>query len=81
MTSPKPSEHFNLERDLPTCTADIRAQREHRPQVGTDWLEQITQLEAQVPEVPRDLIRRFTFAGCVAFELDAPTRRKSIAGN
>jgi len=78
MTSPKPSERLDFERDVPTTGADIRALRKHRPQAGPNWLEQVTKLAAQAPDAATELRHRATFADCVTFELASPAADSSV---
>jgi hypothetical protein len=69
MSSKRPSDLLNLERDLPTTPEDIRALRENRPKPAADWLEQLTKLSRQIPNVEEVRRWRKTFAGCEPFEL------------
>lgn len=69
MNSKKAPDLLNLERDIPTTPEDIRALRENRPEPADDWLEQLTQLCMQVPNLEEVRRRRKTFAGCEPFEL------------
>jgi|GEM_PF-2961717 len=68
MTSKRVSDLFG-DDDLPTAADDVHALREHRPRLGTDWLDELTALAAQAPEAASDLRRRRTFAGLPPFEL------------
>jgi hypothetical protein len=68
MTSRKP-ELLDLERDIPTTPEDIRALRENRPQRGEDWLNQLTRMSQQIPNLEEILRKRRTFEGCEPFEL------------
>jgi hypothetical protein len=65
----KPPDLLNLERDLPTTPEDIRALRENRPKPAADWLEQLTKVVRQIPNLEEVRLRRKTFAGCEPFEL------------
>jgi len=67
--SSKRSELLNLERDLPTTPEDIRALRENRPRPAADWLDELTRLSRQIPNVEEVRLRRKTFEGCEPFEL------------
>jgi len=58
-----------LDLDIPTTPEDIRALEENRPKLGSDWLEQLTKLSKQIPNVEEVRRRRKTFAGCEPFEL------------
>lgn len=69
MSSKEPSDHLDLERDIPTTPEDIRALRENRPRFGPDWLEQLQKLVDQVPNAHEIRRRRKTFEGCEPFEL------------
>lgn len=69
MSSKKKPELLNLERDIPTTPEDIRALRENRPKPAADWLEQLTKLSKQIPNVEEVRRRRKTFVGCEPFEL------------
>lgn len=69
MSSKKPPELLNLERDIPTTPEDIRALRENRPKPAANWLEQLTKLSRQIPNLEEIRRRRKTFAGCEPFEL------------
>ncbi len=71
MSSRKPSDLPDLERDIPTTPEDIQALRKNRPVTGPNWLEQLQALIDQVPpDVAREnLRRRKTFEGCEPFEL------------
>jgi hypothetical protein len=68
MTSRKP-DLLHLERDIPTTPEDIRALRENRPKRGEDWLNQLTRLSQQIPDLEEIIRRRGTFEGCEPFEL------------
>jgi hypothetical protein len=68
MTSRKP-ELLDLERDIPTTPEDIRALRENRPKVGEDWLNQLTRVSQQIPNLEEIIGKRRTFEGCEPFEL------------
>ena len=68
MTSKK-SELLNLERDIPTTPEDIRALRENRPKPAADWLDQLTKVVRQIPNLEEVRRRRKTFEGCEPFEL------------
>jgi hypothetical protein len=70
MTSRKP-ELLDLEKDIPTTAEDIRALRENRPRLypGEDWLNMLTRLYEQVPNVEELRRKRRTFEGCEPFEL------------
>jgi hypothetical protein len=68
MSSKKP-ELLNLERDIPTTPEDIRALRENRPKPAADWLDQLTKIVRQIPNLEEVRRRRKTFAGCEPFEL------------
>lgn len=68
MSSNSP-DFLDLERDIPTTPEDIRALREHRPQAGADWLEQLTEMSEQFPNADEIRLRRPTFAGYEPFEL------------
>jgi len=67
--SSKKSDLLNLERDIPTTPEDIRALRENRPKRAADWLDELTRLSEQIPNVEEVRRRRKTFAGCEPFEL------------
>ncbi len=69
MSSKKPADLLNLERDIPTTPEDIRALRENRPKPAADWLDELTRLSEQIPNVEQVRRRRKTFAGCEPFEL------------
>jgi hypothetical protein len=69
MTSKKYLDIGNLAKDLATTPEDIRALRESRPQVGPDWLDQLTKLSEQIPNAEEIRRRRKTFADCEPFEL------------
>jgi len=68
MTSRKP-ELLDLEKDIPTTPEDIRALRENRPKVGEDWLNQLTRVSQQTPNLEEVIRKRRTFEGCEPFEL------------
>ncbi|PYQ55682.1 MAG: hypothetical protein DMF53_27575 [Acidobacteria bacterium] len=68
MTSRK-SELLDLEKDIPTTPEDIRALRENRPKVGEDWLNQLTRVSQQIPNLEEIIRKRRTFEGCEPFEL------------
>jgi hypothetical protein len=68
MTSRK-SELLDLEKDIPTTPEDIRALRENRPKVGEDWLNQLTRISQQIPNLEEIIRKRRTFEGCEPFEL------------
>jgi hypothetical protein len=68
MTSTKP-DLLNLERDIPTTPEDIRALRENRPKRGEDWLNQLTRVSRQIPNLEAVIRRRRTFKGFEPFEL------------
>jgi hypothetical protein len=71
MTSRRVSDLFGGD-DLPTTADDVRALREHRPQLlqpGIDWLEELTVLASQAPPAAAGLRLRRTFAGLAPFEL------------
>jgi hypothetical protein len=68
MTSRKP-ELLDLEKDIPTTAEDIRALRENRPKVGEDWLNQLTRVSQQIPNLEEIIRKRRTFEGCEPFEL------------
>jgi hypothetical protein len=69
MSSKRPPDLLNLERDIPTTPEDIRALRENRPQAWSNWWDQLTRLSEQIPNVEEVRRRRKTFAGCEPFEL------------
>ncbi len=69
MSSKRPFELLDLERDLPTTPEDIRALRENRPRAGDDWLEQLQSLADQFPLSEEVRNKRRTFVGCEPFEL------------
>lgn len=69
MSSKKPPDLLDLERDLPTTPEDIRALRENRPQTEGEWWELLTRLSEQIPNLEEVRRRRKTFAGCEPFEL------------
>jgi hypothetical protein len=69
MTLKEPPDLLNLERDIPTTPEDVRALRENRPKRAADWLEQLTRLSKQIPNLEEIRRRRKTFAGCEPFEL------------
>ena len=69
MSSKNPPDLLNLERDIPTTPEDIRTLRENRPKPGPDWLDELTRLSQQIPNVEEVRRRRKTFAGCEPFEL------------
>ena len=68
MTSTKP-DLLNLERDIPTTPEDIRALRENRPKRSEDWLNQLTQVSRQIPNLEAVIRSRRTFEGFKPFEL------------
>jgi hypothetical protein len=68
MTSRKP-ELLDLEKDIPTTPEDIRALRENRPKVSEDWLNQLTRVSQQIPNLEEIIRKRRTFEGCEPFEL------------
>jgi hypothetical protein len=68
MTSRKP-EFLDLEKDIPTTPDDTRALRENRPKVGEDWLNQLTRVSQQIPNLEEIIRKRRTFEGCEPFEL------------
>jgi len=68
MTSRNP-DLLNLERDIPTTPEDIRALRENRPKRGEDWLNQLTLVSQQIPNLAEIIRRRRTFKGFEPFEL------------
>jgi hypothetical protein len=68
MKSKKP-ELLDIDQDIPTTPEDVRALRENRPQMGEDWLNQLTRLSEQIPNLDEILRRRKTFEGCEPFEL------------
>lgn len=69
MTSEKPFKLLDLERDIPTTPEDVRALRENRPKWGPNWLQELTDLVAQLPNVDEVRRRRPTFEGYEPFEL------------
>ena len=69
MSSKRKPDLLNLEMDIPTTPEDVRALRENRPKPAADWLEQLTKLSKQIPNVEEVRRRRKTFAGCEPFEL------------
>lgn len=69
MSSKRKPDLLNLEMDIPTTPEDVRALRENRPKPAADWLEQLTKLSKQIPNVEEVRHRRKTFAGCEPFEL------------
>ena len=69
MSSKKTPDLLNLERDIPTTSEDVRALRENRPKPAADWLEQLTRLSEQFPNIEEVRRRRKTFEGCEPFEL------------
>jgi hypothetical protein len=68
MRSKKP-ELLNLERDIPTTPEDTEALWRNRPKVAEDWLDQLTRLYEQIPNVEEIRRKRKTFEGCEPFEL------------
>jgi hypothetical protein len=69
MSSEKPLDLLDLERDIPTTPEDIRALRENRPKPDLHWLDQLQILVDQVPNAHELRLKRRTFAGCEPFEL------------
>ena len=69
MSSRKPSDLLDLERDIPTTPEDVLALRENRPPAGDDWLAELQRLADQFPETDETLRKRPTFEGCAPFEL------------
>lgn len=67
--SDKKPDLLSLERDIPTTPEDIRALRENRPKVGEDWLNQLTRVSQQIPNLEEIIRKRRTFEGCEPFEL------------
>jgi hypothetical protein len=63
------SDLLNLERDIPTTPEDIRALRENRPKRGEDWLNQLTLVSQQIPNLAEIISGRRTFEGFEPFEL------------
>lgn len=68
MTSRRPSDYLDLEKDLATTPEDIQALRQHRPHAGDNWLQQLQELVAANP-FPEHTRQRPTFAGYEPFEL------------
>ena len=68
MRSKKP-ELLDIDQDILTTPEDVRALRENRPQIAEDWLDQLTRLSEQIPNLEEILRRRKTFEGCKPFEL------------
>ena len=68
MSSKKP-DLLNLERDLPVTPEDVQALRRNRPRTGEDWLNMLTRMYEQVPNVEELRRKRRTFEGCEPFEL------------
>ena len=60
---------LNIERDIPTTPEDIRALRENRIKRGEDWLNQLTKLSQQIPNLEEIIRKRRTFEGFEPFEL------------
>jgi len=69
MSSKNSPDLLNLERDIPTTPADVLALRANRPKPAADWLEQLSELVAQIPNLEEIRRHRKTFAGCEPFEL------------
>ena len=69
MTSKRVSDLLLGDHDLPTTGEDLVALRQHRPHAGSDWLNDLTRLAAQVPPASSLLVQRRTFAGLPPFEL------------
>jgi hypothetical protein len=69
MSLKRPSADLDLERDLPTTSEDVRAQRENRPRAGSDWLEQLQALSTEAAASGCTPRPRRTFAGFEPFEL------------
>lgn len=65
----KKSDLLNLERDIPTTPEDTRALWENRPKRGEDWLNQLTRVSQQIPNLEEIIRRRGTFEGFEPFEL------------
>ncbi len=65
----KKPELLDLEKDIPTTPEDIRALRENRPKVREDWLNQLTRVSQQIPNLQEIIRKRRTFEGCEPFEL------------
>jgi hypothetical protein len=60
---------LDFDRDLPTTPEDVQALRENRPKPVENWLEQLTRLSEQIPNVEEIRRKRRTFEGCEPFEL------------
>lgn len=69
MKSPDSFDLLDLERDIPTTPADIRALRENRPRMPDNWWDVLTEASQQLPGVQEALRRRKTFEGWEPFEL------------
>ena len=67
--SSRKSDLLNLERDIPTTPEDTRALWENRAKRGEDWLNQLTRVSQQIPNLEEVIRRRGTFEGCEPFEL------------
>lgn len=50
MSSKKPK-LLDFERDIPTTPEDIRALRENRPKLDPTWIDRLTEVVAQLPNV------------------------------
>lgn len=66
----KKAELLDIDQDIPTTPQDVEALRKNRPTaMGEDWLDQLTRLSEQIPNLEEILRRRKTFEGCEPFEL------------
>ena len=65
----KKKDLLNIERDIPTTPEDIRALRENRPKRAEDWLNQLTRVSQQIPNIEEIIRKRRTFEGVEPFEL------------
>jgi hypothetical protein len=69
MSSKEPPKLLDFERDIPTTPEDIRALRENRPKLDPTWIDRLTEVVAQLPNVDEARRRRRTFEGFEPFEL------------
>lgn len=63
MSSQRPSDLFDLARDIPTTPEDVRFLRENRPRSDSTTFEQIQRLVDQILNVQEILRRRPVLRG------------------
>jgi hypothetical protein len=57
------------ERETSTTPENVPALQENRPEAEEHWLDRLTRLSEQIPNVEELRKRRRTFEGCEPFEL------------